>query len=37
METRQERTKRIREISIKGFEKLVRDYYDDMRIFSCRK
>ena len=37
METRKERTARIREMSIEGFEKLVRDYYDEMRIFSCRR
>lgn len=37
METRQQRTTRIREITIQGFEKLIRDYYDEMRIFSCRK
>ena len=37
METREERTKRIREISLEGYNELLQEYYDKMRIFSCRK
>ena len=35
METRNQRTKRIRKMFLEGFEKLVRDYYAEMRIFGC--